>query len=191
MSDTNHNIPSFHTSKWTTVHLIKLSMCVLTSMYRHTCNPFTLLSLLSNIVHIEYVTHTCGHVSEVASKMNGGGNYSCSCSIKHLMMMSDTVALLLLRVKRRLYPLIYIFTQVRDDCQTTSSSFFYSLSLLLTSNACERLNILYYSLSLNEFLSFLIIRQMCKRTISPCLSFSLSPFFTMHLSCISDLLRLS
>jgi len=81
-------------------------MCVLTYIHRHTCNLLVCCLFFRNIVHIEYVTHTCGHVSEVASKVNGGGNHSCSCSIKHLIMMSDTVALLLSKVERRLYSLI-------------------------------------------------------------------------------------
>jgi hypothetical protein len=73
---------------------------------------FTTVSSLSNIIHIEYVTHICVHVSEVAAKVNGG-SHCCSCSIKHLMMMSDTVALLLSRVERRLYPLIFLHTSER------------------------------------------------------------------------------
>jgi len=102
------------------IYLIKLSTCVLTFIPRHTCNHSTLLSLRSNIVHFEYVTHTCGHVSEVASKVNGGGNDCCLCSIKHLIMMSDTVALLLSKVERRLYSLIL----------NNIFNFYYSLSLL-------------------------------------------------------------
>ena len=116
-------------------------------IYQYARNYFTLLSLLSNIVHIEYVTRTCGHVGEVASKVNSGGNYCCRCSIKHLMMMSDTVGLLLSSAERRLYALIYIHT---SESQLLNNIFIFSfilllslsLSLLLTSYVYKSFNIL-------------------------------------------------
>ena len=76
----NDNILSFtHHKRDTHTHTLGVSnqvkhVRVNFDTSRHTCKFLVCLSLLllllhSNIGHFEYVTHTCGHVSEVASNV--------------------------------------------------------------------------------------------------------------------------
>jgi hypothetical protein len=88
---------------------------------------------------------------------------------------------------------IYVFTQVRKDCQTTSSSFFpLALSLInllglqaVTYPFIHWINIVYYF----YLVVFNCPTDVQKKNITLPIVFSC--FFPMHLSCISDLLRLS
>jgi hypothetical protein len=90
MNNTNHNIPShIHTSKWTTVYLIKL-------------NIDTYMQFFTACFYHEYwICHT--HTLKWQWKVSGIG----CCSIKHLIMMSDTVVLLLSTIERRMFFDIY------------------------------------------------------------------------------------
>jgi len=78
-----------HTSKWTTVYLIKL-------------NIDTYMQFFTACFYHEYwICHT--HTLKWQWKVSGIG----CCSIKHLMMMSDTVVLLLSTIERRMFFDIY------------------------------------------------------------------------------------
>ena len=164
-------------------------------------------------MHIEYVTHRCGHASEVPAKAKANGGVGrggdapcCSCSIKHLMMMSETVALLLWRVERRS---ILWYIDIHTSERRLSNSIF---SLLLTSCACPSgdvdFSIHWINMNFKRSFPLLIVqypylyvrnhstdvlrgkqaREKKASVTTLSLPFLFSP---MHLSCISDLLRLS
>lgn len=76
-----------YTSKWTTAYLIKLNIDTYMQFFN------------SCFYHTQWICHI-HTLSEVAVKVSGIG--SRSCSIKHLIMMSDTVALLLSRSEWRM-----------------------------------------------------------------------------------------
>ena len=113
-------------------------------------------------------------------KVNGGGRSDvpcCSCSIEHLVMMSETVALLLWRVERRS---ILWYIDIHTSERRLSNNIFslsLLLALLLTSYACSSgdvvdfrfiesiwtLNDRCLCLSCNiHILICWIVRQMCR-----------------------------
>lgn len=206
------------TSKWTTVDLIKLSACVFTSLgRRHTCNPSVLSLRFETLVHIEYVTHRCGHASEVAAERDKSERRRrCRRWCSLLFMFNRTPrddewdsSLIVVKSRTTFYPLIYWHSHKWEKIVKQHLP----RSLLLTSYACSSgdvvdfrfiesiwtLNDRFLCLSCNiHILICWIGRQMCweeRETNEKNTSISTLPrsflLFPMHLPCISDLLRLS
>ena len=110
----------------------------------------------------------------MAAKVSGIG--CCSCSIKHLIMMSDTVVLLLSRILNDVCSLICIHISERKLCTHIDMQ-------------SEDRYILWYSYLFNWSTDGCLVllnrrRERARERIS-------APSFTFHLSCISNLLRLS